>query len=64
MDVATMLYIKPDYLHTAVTMIERPFWLERVFKAWQEVPIAWLSGAALRQDDARPEPRRGSGALH
>ena len=44
MDTATMLYIKTDYLHTAVTMIERPFWLKRVSEAWQEVPIAWLSG--------------------
>ncbi len=25
-------------------MIERPFWLERVEKAWQETPIVWLAG--------------------
>jgi predicted AAA+ superfamily ATPase len=25
-------------------MIARPFWLERIKTAWQEAPIAWLSG--------------------
>ncbi len=25
-------------------MIHRPFWLERLEKAWQEAPIAWLAG--------------------
>ena len=44
MSIATVLYIRPDYLHTTVTMIERPFWLKRISEAWQEVPIAWLSG--------------------
>jgi predicted AAA+ superfamily ATPase len=25
-------------------MIDRPFWLQRIHQAWQEAPIAWLSG--------------------
>jgi predicted AAA+ superfamily ATPase len=25
-------------------MFERPFWINRIEEAWQQVPIAWLCG--------------------
>lgn len=29
---------------TTITMVERPFWMQRIRHAWEKRPIVWLSG--------------------
>ena len=38
----TLQIVRPNAYYAC--MIPRPFWIQRIEAAWQEAPIAWLSG--------------------